>query len=216
MNKFFIVLIVIFFSFNSFSGVVVLGTRFVINDKTNRLKINLINDNVASYLIKSKVECNDNSNKFIIVPPLFLLPQDKSNSITIIKENIQKKDVDHICKLIITSIPRSVMNQSNDIAVAVRSNINLIYRHDKLENVDLTKLRLVKNKTGGFSLLNDTSYALTLKIDYLENNQLIFKKTINPYSSIPIQLCNKSTCSLRISVINDDESVFQKIHLSSL
>lgn len=215
MNKYCFFILIIMTATHAYAGVTVLGTRFVIYAETKKLKINLNNDNHGDFLIKSNIVC-DNDDKFIVVPPLFILLRERSNSITIIPNSIQQDNKDHICNLTIASIPKSKINDSSTVSVAIRNNLPLIYRHDKLENVDLTRLKLITDKTGHFLLLNDTNFALTLKINLFEKGDSFIKKTLHPYGSIPIKECNKSTCSLWISVVNDDESIFKKIHLSSL
>lgn len=88
---------------NSFSGPSIVGTRFLFNAETRAINIKVMNDNESDYLIKTSI----NNKEFIVSPPLFILPKNASNIITIIPSDMIKNDRDKIYELIITAIPKS-------------------------------------------------------------------------------------------------------------
>lgn len=214
MNRFIFIVFSFILTFNSFASVVIFGTRFFINDEIKKLKVNLKNNDDTAYLIKTNVYC-DNSDKYFVVPPLFVLPNNKENSITIINDTLVKDGLDHVCSLVISTIPKSTSN-TNNVTIAVRSNLKLIYRHDKLKNIDLSQVKLIKKSDNNVYLFNDSNFALTLEINLTNDDNFIIKKTIAPKNLLPLPICKAPKCSVSVSVINDDNSILETLKLTTL
>ncbi|WP_392563998.1 fimbria/pilus periplasmic chaperone [Orbus wheelerorum] len=215
MTRLFIMIMVLL-SFYSIAGVTVLGTRFIVSDKTKHLNIRLQNDDEGDFLIKTSIACNTN-DEFIVSPPLFILPKNTKNIVTIIPSKIEKNNQDHLCKLSIATIPKSPMISNGTVSLAIRSNLHLIYRHDSLKNVNFEQLKLIKKANNQFYLKNSTDFVLSLIISLSKDNQSGIKKTISPNELIPVSICQNSQCNLWISIIDDDdESIIQIINRSTL
>ncbi|WP_392562433.1 fimbria/pilus periplasmic chaperone [Orbus sturtevantii] len=208
-------IIAIFLSCNCTAGVTILGSRFIIDDHTKRLKISIKNDDEGDALIKTNVYCK-NKNEIIALPPLFVLAKNTANIITLIPNLVEKNNQDQLCKLSIAAIPKSPIAKNSAVFLAVRSNLHLIYRHDQLKNANFAQLTLIKKADNQFYLSNNTDFVLSLIISLAKESESYLKKTLPPGESMPASLCQTSPCNLSISVIGDDESIMKKINLSAL
>ena len=206
--------ILCFLSFNGMAGTSIVGTRFIINEKTKRLSIKIINDNENDYLIQTAI-ANNTNDRFVISPPLFVLLKNQSNIITIISNNIENTDTDHLYKLSIASIPKSTASVRNTIGLAVRANFHLIYRHADLKTADFNQLKLIKHKDNAFYLKNDSKFVFSMFVSKSKGDTGI-KKTISPNEEISVDdLCKQyNYCSLWVSFIDDNESIIKQVSLS--
>lgn len=217
MIKFLAVLALI--SFNCLAGISVLGTRFVINQDTKRLNISIMNDNESDYLIQTKIlDGNDvvSSDNFVISPPLFVLPKEATNIVTIIPNNLPKTDRDYLYRLAIASIPKSQLSENKStVSLAVRANFHLIYRHADLATADFSQLRLSKHKDGKFYLKNNSNFVFTIALSMSKDGAEEIKQTLSTGEVMPLSaLCKKAdSCNVWVSFIDDDESVIKKINL---
>lgn len=195
------------------AGVSVLGTRFFIDDSTKALNIKLTNDNESDYLIKTTI----NSDGFIISPPLFILPKNNSNIITIIPEEKVKNNKDKVYSLTITTIPKSAINEdSNVVSLAIRSHFNLIYQHKLPTDEDFNEIKLIHSQDGKWILKNasDFAYTVYLSKDIVHEPENI--KLLAPGKDISVnEYCSEITCSLWLTILNGEQNIVKKLNLIS-
>lgn len=206
-------LLLIFFlaTTHCFAGVSVIGTRFVIDNNTQKLAIKVVNDNESDYLVKTDITDRD---EFIISPPLFVLPQNTTNLITIVPNNLKKGDKDKLYRLSITTIPKSRLTErTNTVSLAVRSHFYFIYRHDNLKNADFNQLKLT-NENGQFYLKNLSNYVLTFRLSGLKNSATGTRKTLAPEEKLLINKeCINTNSNFWISFLDDDDNIIKKTNI---
>ncbi|OKP17537.1 fimbrial biogenesis chaperone [Serratia fonticola] len=195
------------------AGVSVVGTRFFIDDSTNALNIKVINDNESDYLIKTTI----NNDGFIISPPLFILPKNKSNIITIIPDEKIKDDKDGVYSLTITTIPKSEVNPNNNVvSLAIRSHFNLIYKHGEPTEKDYNEMTLTRSQVGKWSLVNPTNFAFMTFLSDRFSHHSSGAKLLGPGQSIPVdEYCSKYSCSLWLNILDNESNVVKKLNLIS-
>ncbi|HHQ4307891.1 TPA: fimbrial biogenesis chaperone, partial [Serratia fonticola] len=193
------------------AGVSVVGTRFFIDDATKALNVKLLNDNASDYLVKTKVS-NDG---FIISPPLFILPKNKSNIITIIPDEKIKGDKDGVYSLIITTIPKSEVNPNdNVVSLAIRSHFNLIYKHGAPTEKDYNEMTLTRSQVGKWSLVNPTNFAFMILLSNRFSHHSGGAKLLGPGQSISVdEHCSKDSCSLWLYILDDESHIVKKLNL---
>lgn len=193
------------------AGVSVVGTRFFIDDSTNALNIKVINDDESDYLIKTTVNCDG----FIISPPLFILPKNKSNIITVIPDEKIKDDKDRVYSLTITTIPKSEVNPNdNVVSLAIRSHFNLIYKHRAPKEMDYNKMILTRSQVGAWSLVNPTNFAFMILLSNRFPHYSGGAKLLGPGQSISVdEHCSKDSCSLRLYILDDESHIVKKLNL---
>jgi P pilus assembly chaperone PapD len=198
-------------SHSCLAGVSVVGTRFFIDDSINALNIKLINDNDSDYLIKTNI----NNDKFIISPPLFVLPKNKSNMVTIIPKEKNKNIKDEIYKLTITMIPKSAMSSDNNVlSLAIRSHFNLIYRHELPTDKNFNDIKLTRSEVGKWFLTNPTDFSFIVSMSKTFIDNAGRQRLLAPDQIIPVdEYCLGNTCSLWINILNEDNSILKKINL---
>lgn len=211
INKILISLI-FFYTTNAFSGISVIGTRFIMDNKKNQINIKIENDKENDYLIKNEVDDND----FIISPPLLLLPRNKSNIITIVKHDRKNYKKDKIINLTITSIPKSEKNDvANTISLAVRNHFKIIYRHDEIKDDDYNKISIFHESESCY-LQNNSNFVFTVSLI----NNLIFQneKLINfpPGEIIEIEKNNHlGMCIANVNFHNEYNNIIKNIVLKN-
>lgn len=211
MIKFILCFFVFIIPSSCLAGVSVVGTRFVIDDSTNALNIKVLNDNESDYLVKTKI----NNDGFVISPPLFILPKNKSNIITIIPDEKIKGDKDGIYSLTITTIPKSEVNSNNNVvSLAIRSHFNLIYKHGAPTENEYNEMTLTRSQVGKWSLVNPTSFAFMIFLSNRFSHHSSGTKLLGPGQSIPVdEYCSKDSCSLWLNIIDDESHIVKKLNL---
>lgn len=193
------------------SGVTVVGTHFFIDSATRSLNIKVVNDNESDYLVKTTVD----GDGIIILPPLFVLPKNRSNIITLIPDDKIKIYKDAVYSLTITTIPKAELNKDSSlVSLAVRSHFKLLYLHKRPSDDDVKKMKLIRSSTGEWFLTNPTLFAFTLSLTK-DNSSVPDKiQVIPPHQQISVsKYCDIKSCSLWINVFNEDRSVVNKINL---
>ncbi|WP_447886818.1 fimbrial biogenesis chaperone [Serratia fonticola] len=193
------------------AGVSVVGTRFFIDDATKALNVKVLNDGESDYLVKTKVS-NDG---FIISPPLFILPKNKSNIITIIPDEKIKGDKDGVYSLTITTIPKSEVNPNNNVvSLAIRSHFNLIYKHGAPTEKDYNEMTLTRSQVGKWSLVNPTNFAFMISLSNRFSHHSGGAKLLGPGQSISVdEHCSKDSCSLWLYILDDESHIVKKLNL---
>lgn len=212
INKILISL-VIFYTANAFSGISVIGTRFIMDNKKNQINININNDKENDYLVKSETDDKD----FIISPPLFLLPKNKSNIITVVKTGMENYKKDKIINLTITSIPKSEKNnEGNTISLAVRNHFKLIYRHDEIKDNDYNKISIIHESDSCF-LKNNSNFIFTISL--INNSIYPNERLINflPDEVLDIGKNNNyGKCIVKVNFYNEYNTIIKTVALKNL
>ena len=168
---------------NGICGVSVLGTRFLINDNMRHLNIKLVNDNESDYLIKSTLDDKD----FIISPPLFLLPKNSSNIITVVPKEKKRYSEDKIINLTLTAIPKSASNNdANAVSLAVRNHFKIIYRHTELKNSDFEQLS-ISQENNKCMINNNSDFVFTISLSKKSEDPYIKLMNIAPHEKKPVE-----------------------------
>lgn len=214
MNKYlFCFLILFLLPIYSFSGPSVIGTRFFISPETKVINIKIVNDNESDYLIKTSI----NNKDFIISPPLFVLPKNSSNIVTIIPSESIKKNKDNIYKLVITAIPKSERNNINNIvSLATRSHFNIFYQHKKYDDDDFNKIVLTKKIDGRYQLTNKSENIFYIEYSIDKNFNKSERKILSANEALYFNKCQTNgKCQVWINILARDDTIIKKIHLSS-
>lgn len=214
MTRFFsFLLLFISISDSCLAGITVVGTRFFIDEKTRSLNIKVINDHESDYLIKTTLDSND----FIISPPLFVLPKDRSNIITIIPTGKIISSKDMVYSLTISAIPRSTMTENiNIVSLAIRSHFKLVYQHKLPSDNDFNLIKLVRLNLDGWYLTNSSNFALMIDISNDMFSNTGSSQLLVPGQKFPVNnYCDKYTCSLWLNIINSENGIVKKINLTS-
>lgn len=203
--------ILFFISLSSFAGTSVVGTRFFITPETKVLNIKIMNDNESDYLIKTSI----NSDEFIVARPLFILPKNRSNIITIIPNNINSLNKDKIYKLVITAIPKSDKNnKDNIISLAVRSHFNVIYQYKKNNDSDFNGVKLIKDRDKKYWLKNYTDRIFNIKLSNDEKFKEYQRYILPPEDKIYINECRSEiNCQVWISFLTNNDMIIKKIRV---
>ncbi len=210
MIKKFLILFFVLYINNGICGVTVVGTRFVINSHSQHLNIKLTNDNESDYLIKSELDNKD----YIISPPLFLLPANSSNIVTVIPKEKKPFTKDKLLNLAITMIPKSTLNNdSNSISLAIRNNFRVIHRHAELKGDDLNKVKIITNNEKCI-LKNNSSFVFTVSSDNKNNS---YAKLINipPYEKTVLTNSNPALdCDVKVNFHDEYNDIIKSIRLT--
>ena len=211
INKIFILLLSFYIS-NGFCGVSVLGTRFMLNDGMNHLNIKIVNDNESDYLIKSDLDDKD----FIVSPPLFLLPKNKSNIVSVIPKEKKPHNKDKIVNLTLTAIPKSAQNnESNAISMAVRNHFKVIYRHKELSESSFEKMTL-SDENNKCILSNNSDFVFTISVSKNKNDAHARIMNLSPNEKItPDNTELISNCETWINFHNEYNEIIKTIKLSN-
>lgn len=124
---------VLFSSTVAISGVEIGGTRVIYNGSANQAAISVNNPDNNPYLIQSWVSKNENSDDgdsaFTTTPPLFKLNPHAQNSVRVmLTNNSVPKDRESVYWLSIKAIPASSPGAKNELLIAVKSKMKLLYR----------------------------------------------------------------------------------------
>ncbi|MCS3433419.1 molecular chaperone [Klebsiella sp. BIGb0407] len=210
INKIIILLLALYTS-DGICGVSVLGTRFLINDNMQHLNIKLVNDYESDYLIKSNVDDKD----FIISPPLFLLPKNSSNIITVIPKNKKRYSEDKIINLTITAIPKSASNNdTNAISLAVRNHFKMIYRHAELKHSDFDQLSIIQEDNKCI-INNDSNFVFTISLSKKPEDPNIKLINIAPHEKKSVENAHLSpNCEGWVNFHNEDNDIIKTIKVT--
>ncbi len=183
----------LFMSTYAIGGVEIGGTRVIYNGKSNQASISVNNPDNKPYLIQSWVskseQGDDNDSTFITTPPLFRLEPGTQNSVRVVLNGKGlPTDRESIYWLNIKSIPSSSPDAKNELLIAVKSKMKLIYRPAELKGDPSLAYQQLQfsNKNGKLTVKNPTPFSVSL-FDVKINGKAIEKTTmIPPYQDVPL------------------------------
>ncbi|MGU3414164.1 molecular chaperone [Enterobacteriaceae bacterium C34A] len=181
------------FSSAAFSGVEIGGTRLIYNGGSNQAAISVKNPDTKPYLIQSWVSKSetgdDNDSAFTTTPPLFKLNPNSQNSVRVmLTNNSLPRDRESLYWLNIKAIPTSSPDAKNELLIAVKSKMKLIYRPAGLKGdpgqayQDLT----FKGLGNTVNVHNPTPYAVSLYDLKINGKQLKKPPTILPFQTVSV------------------------------
>ncbi|WP_431223561.1 fimbrial biogenesis chaperone [Serratia sp. L9] len=183
----------LFISGSAISGVEIGGTRLIYDSKSSQASISVNNPDSKPYLVQSWVsksdQHDDNDSTFITTPPLFRLEPGTQNSVRVVlNEKGLPKDRESIYWLNIKSIPTSSPDAKNDLLIAVKSKMKLIYRPAELKGDPSLAYQQLQfsSKNGKLMVKNPTPFTVSL-FDVKINGKAIEKPTmVLPYQDVPL------------------------------
>ncbi|QLA06300.1 molecular chaperone [Enterobacter ludwigii] len=216
LNLVIVIVFVILLSHNALAGVIIGGTRVVVNEKNNSATFSVRNKDKIPYLVSTKIgfatpwdssqEIEKQQVPFITTPPLFVLGEGKENTIRVIYTGGNlPSDRESLFQLEIASIP-SGKSKDNELQVAVRTRLKLIWRPKALEDDSgqaYTKLHW--NKRGvETEVTNPTPYVVTIFNLKVNGSASINSGVVMPFTTKIIHLCpERGTCKLEYQSISD-------------
>lgn len=197
-------------STSAISGVEIGGTRVIYDGRSNQASISVKNPDSKPYLIQSWVsksdQNDDNDSTFITTPPLFRLEPGTQNSVRMVLNGKNLPgDRESVYWLNIKSIPSSSPDAKNDLLIAVKSKMKLIYRPAELKGDPSLAYQQLQffNKNGTLMVKNPTPFSVSL-FDVKINGKVIKKPTmILPYQDVPLTNAASPGSEVVWRVIND-------------
>ena len=191
------------------AGVEIGGTRVIYNSDTKQASISVSNPDDRPFLIQSwvnkKEDGDDNDDTFMTTPPLFRLEPKSQNSVRVVLNNKNlPQDKESVYWLNIKSIPTTNSNANNELLIAVKTKMKLIYRPAELsQNAESAWQKITfARKNGDLIASNPTPYVISF-YDIKVNGKEI-KKTpmILPGQEVLIEQ-NSSAKKVNWRAIND-------------
>jgi P pilus assembly chaperone PapD len=148
------------------AGITLGGTRVVYDAGKSESNIFVQNSDKKNYLIQSWVETEDNikTNGFIVTPPIFRLNGEQENMLRIIKSDVLlPQDKESLFWLNVKAIPASNKNSQNEVLIAVKTQIKLLYRPAALKGNSADAYKSLKITRTGNQLVidNPTGYVVS-------------------------------------------------------
>ncbi|AHG20033.1 long polar fimbrial chaperone LpfB [Chania multitudinisentens RB-25] len=209
MKTMFILLIAALSHFSVQAGVIIGGTRLVYNGAQKEATITVKNPDDIPYLVQSwantKVEGSEKA-PFLITPPLFRLDGKQENTLRVMRVAGQlPEDKESLFWLSVKSVPPSE-GKGNQLQIAVRTRIKLIYRPAGLKGSLDDAARALRWQRSGNTLMamNDSPYYLSFYSVSLANEKIKEPQMVAPGASISYSLpANASGNLVNWQIIND-------------
>ncbi|VXD00389.1 putative fimbrial chaperone LpfB [Enterobacterales bacterium 8AC] len=207
-------LLLVLFTFESYAGVIIGGTRVIYQGDKKESSISLRNPDDKPYLIQSWVEPEGknaqqtSTSPFIVTPPLFRLNAGSSNALRIVKSGNMPEDKESVYWLNIKAIPTSDPNAKNELHISVNSRIKIFYRPSSLNDKDAAvAYKAVTFTRAGDKLVakNPTPYFISIGELKANGVEIATPGMIAPLSEASWDLPAKSSSTLKVtwSAIND-------------
>ena len=198
------------FSSAAFSGVEIGGTRLIYNGGSSQAAISVNNPDAKPYLIQSWVSKSesgdDNDSAFTTTPPLFKLNPNSQNSVRVMLTNSAlPTDRESIYWLNIKAIPTSSPDAKNELLIAVKSKMKLIYRPAGLKGDAIQAYQNLTFKSQGnaVNVHNPTPYAVSLYDLKINGKQLKKPPTILPFQTVSVAQAATAGNQVTWRAIND-------------
>lgn len=205
------------------ASVVIGGTRFIYQQKQPSISFRVLNQEQLNYLVVTKVQPDDGTRTvgtttlipavktvpFIANPPLFVVKANKEGMVRIMKTGGDDlpRDRESLFWLSIASIPESAGKPGqNQLQVAVRAHMKLIYRPDGLKGKPDTAYSQLKwsRKASEVSVTNPTPWYVTLVHLQSNGQEMPEPGMVAPFSTRVQPWCpEKGNCQLQWQTLND-------------
>ncbi|HFT1963446.1 TPA: molecular chaperone [Enterobacter ludwigii] len=200
----------IFMSAKAVSGVEIGGTRLIYNGNANQAAISVKNSDAKPYLIQSWVSKSEDSDEsgseFTTTPPLFKLNSNSQNSVRVILTGSDlPSDRESVYWLNIKAIPSSSPDSKNELLIAVKSKMKLLYRPVGLKGDPSLAYQQLNFSRGGGELIikNPTPYSVTLNDVKISGKTITRPPMVLPFQTVTIPLSDLKGRDLSWRAIND-------------
>lgn len=196
------------------AGVVVYGTRFVLNESSS-VKVTLQNTDSLPFLLKNDIGTVKGSNTdgqpILITPPLRTIGGSQSIQLRLICSSCEElpQDRESFFWLSISAIPKSSDGNRNNVQIALRQRFKVFYRPKSILIEDAskayTRLKFLKQRgVLHFYVENSSPFYITILNMYVNGVKVNAPKMISPFDTVTYEGCPKEgTCTITWSAIDD-------------
>ncbi|NCG55180.1 molecular chaperone [Serratia fonticola] len=199
-----------FLTTTAFAGVEIGGTRVIYDGNNKQASISVNNPDDRPYLIQSWVnkqeEGDDNDTTFITTPPLFRLDQHTQNSVRVVLSSDKiPQDKESVFWLNIKSIPASNSSANNELLIAVKTRMKLMYRPAGLQGDPATAWQKLTftHKNGKLLVSNPTPFSVSLYDVKVNDQEIKNTPMVLPGQEISLGRDATSGSKIRWKAIND-------------
>lgn len=200
----------LFISAAASCGVEIGGTRLVYNANASQAAISINNPDNKPYLIQSWVSKSENSDdsdsEFSTTPPLFKLNPHTQNSVRVmLTGNHLPTDRESVYWLNIKAIPSSSPDAKNELLIAVKSKMKLLYRPQGL-NGDPAKAyqQLAFSGTAGqLTIHNPSPFSVSLYELKVNGRALPKPPMVLPFQTVSLPQSATAGSEISWRAIND-------------
>lgn len=192
------------------AGVEIGGTRVIYAGDSKQTSISVSNPDDRPFLIQSwvnkKENGDDNDETFVTTPPLFRLEPHTQNSVRVVLSHNQlPQDKESVYWLNIKSIPANNSNVSNELLIAVKTKMKLIYRPAGLNGDPATawKKLIFSRKNGVLVVSNPTPYSVSFYDIKVNGKEIKNTPMVLPGQEISLSQNATPGNKIRWSAIND-------------
>lgn len=184
-----ILLILLFITFSSYSGVIINGTRFIYPQNEREIGLSIENpEEKTTYLIQSWIEKeNRKTHDFIITPPLFKLNPEAINKLRIMKAKpSHQNNKETLYWLHIKSLPSLSESVENSLHIVVKSSFKLFYRPESLNKTAEFAFKNLQfsYQNQSLSVKNPTGHYITLRELRIDSIDIPEPGMIAPFSRL--------------------------------
>lgn len=192
------------------AGVEIGGTRIIYDGNSKQASISISNPENRPYLIQSWVNKTengeDNDETFLTTPPLFRLEPHTQNSVRVVlSKNQLPQDKESVYWLNIKSIPAKGNNATNELLIAVKTRMKLIYRPAGVTGdptIAWKKLTFFQ-KNGALFVSNPTPYCISLYDVKVSGKEIKNTPMVLPGQEISLGQSTSSGSEISWRAIND-------------
>ncbi|WP_219894351.1 fimbrial biogenesis chaperone [Photobacterium damselae] len=212
-----IVLFMVFFTFSAKSGVAIIGSRVIYNERYPKQTISVYNLNDYPVLIQSWIDNGDvdtmpdhvSQTPLIVSNPVFRLAPKEKTTIRIIKIAKMKIKQEEQYFLNFYEVPpiEKKTNDDNSLLVTMRTQFKLFYRSNELGAKLLEPLdfKFINNE---LTVINKTPYfVVAKKIIMSSNNGKTIEKNVGdlfPYAKINLGKVSLPVKAIQYIYLDDD------------
>lgn len=198
------------FAATAIAGVEIGGTRIIYNGKSNQAAISVSNPDNSPYLIQSWISKNENGDDsdetFATTPPLFKLTPQAQNSVRVmLAENTLPGDRESVYWLNIKAIPTSSPDAQNELLIAIKSKMKVLYRPAGLKgdpSIAWQQLAF-KSENGKLTIHNPTPYSVSLYELTINGKQIAKPPMVLPFQNMTLPHSAAAGNAVSWRAIND-------------
>ncbi|HCT9739270.1 TPA: molecular chaperone [Morganella morganii] len=183
----------LFVSATATSGVEIGGTRLIYNGGSNQAAISINNPDNKPYLIQSWISESENGDDsdsvFTTTPPLFKLNPHSQNSVrAMLTGHSLPGDRESVYWLNIKAIPSSSPDAKNELLIAVKSKMKLLYRPVGLKGDPTSAYQQLTFSLDGekLNIHNPSPYSVSLYDIKVNGKQLDNPPMILPFKTVSL------------------------------
>ena len=209
-------MIVLLVNAQGHAGVVVGGTRFIIQQNDKSTTVSVRNKSDIPYLVTVRISPGGKwpgaeapgsaGRSLVVIPPLFAIKPGHEHIIRLLQAEADlPADRESLFTLNIASIP-SAHEGSRDVQIAVRSAFKLLYRPEGLKGNPDRAYREIRwsYSDEGLIAMNPTPYYVTLFQTVINGTPVVNAGVVAPFSQRKTEWCRRAPrCEIRWQTLND-------------